>query len=178
MSKVSFTNLKLKMNNEVKTFEFNDHIIEVKQYLNSNDKYDLIMVTLQKSEEDGIYNSFKLDLFFALNLVYMYTNLSFTEKQKEDEIKLYDLLKSSNFIDMMLDYIPEDEYNELLNAIETIAKEKMKYSTTAGAVIQKIISDLPKNAQAAMEIVNSFDKEKYKEVLSFAESINNGKSFA
>lgn len=178
MSKVSFTNLKLKMNNEVKTFEFNDHTIEVKQYLNSNDKYDLIMVTLQKSEEDGIYNSFKLDLFFALNLVYMYTNLSFTEKQKEDEVKLYDLLKSSNFIDMMLDCIPEDEYNELLNAIETIAKEKMKYSTTAGAVIQKIISDLPKNAQAAMEIVNSFDKEKYKEVLSFAESVNNGKFFA
>ena len=72
MAKVAFTNLKLKKLNEIKTFEFNGQNIEVKQYLDSDDKYDLIMITLQKSEEDGIYNPFKLDLYFHLHLEFIF----------------------------------------------------------------------------------------------------------
>ena len=94
MSKVSYANLKLKVNNEVKTFNFNGTEVEVLNYLPTEDKYDLIMISLQKANEDGIYNPLLLDVFFHLNLVYMYTNLSFTTKQKEDEFKLYDTLKS------------------------------------------------------------------------------------
>ncbi len=67
------------------------------QYLPAQDKYDLLMITLQKSLENGAYNEFKLNLYFELNLVYMYTNISFTEKQREDEFKLYDTLESNGF---------------------------------------------------------------------------------
>ena len=90
--KVSYANLKLKTKDEIKTFNFNNTEIEVKQYLPIEDKYDLVMITLQKAEENGIYNALKLDMYFHLHLVYMYTNLSFTEKQKENEMKIYDTL--------------------------------------------------------------------------------------
>ena len=83
--KVSYANMKLKVNTEVKTFDFGGQKVEVLQYLPAQDKYDLLMVTLQKSLENGAYNEFKLNLYFELNLVYMYTNISFTEKQREDE---------------------------------------------------------------------------------------------
>ena len=88
MSKVSYANLKLKVDTSVDTFDFNNQTIEVLKYLPIEDKYDLIMITLQKAEEDGIYNDIKLDMYFHLNLVYMYTILSFTEKQKENEAKI------------------------------------------------------------------------------------------
>ena len=88
--KVSYANMKLKVNTAVKTFKFCEQEIEVLQYLPARDKYDLLMVTLQKALEEDGYNEFKLNLYFELNLVYMYTNISFTEKQSEDEFKLYD----------------------------------------------------------------------------------------
>ena len=34
----------------------------------------------------------------------------------------------------------------------------LTYRNTAGAVLQSVINDLPRNAQAAAEIVESFDK--------------------
>ena len=69
MSKVSYANLKLKTKAEVSTFEFEGQTIEVLNYLPIDEKYDLIMITLQQAEEDGIYNSLKLDFHFHLNLM-------------------------------------------------------------------------------------------------------------
>ena len=99
-NKVSYAKLNLKVNKDIKTFKINEQEVEVLQYLPFEDKYDLVMITLQKAEEDGIYNELKLDMYFHLYLVYMYTNISFTEKQKEDELKLYDTLKSNGIIDI------------------------------------------------------------------------------
>ena len=172
MGKVSYANMKLKVKNNVKTFKFQDNDIEVIQYLSSEDKYSLINITLQKSLEDGFYNPLKLDVYFHLHLVYMYTDISFTEKQKEDEFKIFDTLKNNNFIDLMLENIPEDEYNYLLKIMEeTIEKNK---NTVAG-VISKLINDLPTNAQAAMDIVNNFDKDKFQAVKDFAIAANGGR---
>jgi len=47
--KVSYANMKLKVNTQVKTFKFGGQDIEVLQYLPAKDKYDLLMITLQKS---------------------------------------------------------------------------------------------------------------------------------
>ena len=170
--KVSYANLKLKTKDEIKTFNFNNTEIEVKQYLPIEDKYDLVMITLQKAEENGIYNALKLDMYFHLHLVYMYTNLSFTEKQKENEMKIYDTLESNGFIDKMIEIIPEEEYNALFTFMDEIMLNTLNYTNTAGAVIQSIINDLPKNAKIAKDIVDSFDKEKYHQVIEFAKAAN------
>ena len=50
MAKVSFTNLKLKMNKEIKEISFNNTKIEVLQYLPIEEKYDLVMITLQQAK--------------------------------------------------------------------------------------------------------------------------------
>ena len=105
MAKVSYANLKLKLYQPSNVMDFNGQEIDVIQYLPVEDKYDLIMVILQKAEENGIYNPIKLDMYFHLYLVYMYTNLSFTDKQRENEPKIYDTLKSNGFIDLMLFFI-------------------------------------------------------------------------
>ena len=64
------------------------------------------MVTLQKSLEEGVYNPVKKDMYFHLYLVYMYTDITFTEKQREDESKLYDVLESNGLIPAVLKNIP------------------------------------------------------------------------
>lgn len=173
--KVSYANMKLKVDKSVNTFDFEGTKVEVLKYLPIEDKYDLIMITLQKSEENGTYNPLKLDIYFHLHLIYMYSNLSFTDKQKEDELKLYDCLKSSGFIDKFVEAVDDDEYKYLFDMMEDTLNIYMTYRNTAAAVLQSVIQDLPKNAQYAADIVNSFDKDKFKEVVDFAEAANGGR---
>ena len=175
MAKVSYANLKLKTNTSVKTFSFEGQEIEVKQYLPTEDKYDLIMITLQNSHEINIFNSLKIDFYFHLNIIYLYTNLSFTEKQKENEYKLYDTIVSSGLLALVLEHIPESEYTFLLEHLEEVKKSLIEANLSISTMVQSIINDLPTNARAAAEIVDSFDKTKYQEVINFAKAANGGR---
>ena len=174
--KVSYANMKLKVNTSVKTFDFKGQKIEVLQYLPAQDKYDLLMITLQKSLENGMYNEFKLNLYFELNLVYMYTNISFTEKQREDEFKLYDTLKSNGFYELFFEAINEDEYNELFVQLNNIKEASFENRTSIGGAISHIIDDLPANAEAAAKIVDNFNPNQYKSVVDFATYANGGRN--
>lgn len=175
MAKVSFANLKLKVDKEVKTVDYGGTQIEVLQYLPIADKKDLVDITLQKAEENGIYDPIQVDMYFHLHIVYMYSNLSFTDKQKEDESKLYDILESNGLIAAVLKGMREKEYSTLYAWIVDKQKKIMKYKNTAGAVLQSVINDLPRNAEAAAQIVENFDPTKYQEVINFATAANGGR---
>lgn len=174
MAKTSFASMKLKVNDSVREFDFNGHKIEVKQYLPMEDKIDLVQISLQKSEEDGVYNEALLDMYFNLNIIYLYTNISFTDKQREDEFKLYDLMQSNDLIPQVIANMDEDEYNSLLDYIQRIRKDRLKYKQTAASVIQSLVQDLPGNAEAAAEIVEKFNPEQYQAVVDFATAANGG----
>lgn len=171
MAKVSFASLKLKVKDEVKKININDKEIEVKQYLPATDKYDLIMISLQQSKENGIYNDFKLDMFLHLNLVFMYTNLSFTDKQREDLPGLYDILETNGIIDLVVKNIPEEELSNIYAAISEIKDSLVAYENSFAGVANNFITNLPENAQAAADIVDNFDPEKYSEVVNFAKAV-------
>ena len=174
MAKVSYAGLKLKVNTEVNTFQFGENktVIEVLKYLPIEDKNDLIHIALQNAEENGIYNDILVEMYFNLYIVYFYTNLNFTDKQKEDPAKLYDQMESNGLITQIIAHMNEDEYANLLTYLETIRDETLTYKNTAGAVLQTIVQDLPKNAAAAAEIVNSWTPEQFDQVKRLAQMAN------
>lgn len=176
MAKISYANMKLKTKDNTTIVDFNGNNIEVLQYLPIGKKYDLIMIAVQNAYEDGVYNILKLDMYFHLYLVYMYSNISFTDKQKEDELKLYDTLKSSGLLDIIISNIPEDEYTTLFKYIQDTIQAKTQYSQSFSGVINKLINDLPAQAEAAMSIVENFDKTKFQEVINFAQAANGGRA--
>ena len=175
MAKISYANLKLKVDNKISTFKFNDTEIEVYNYLSAEDKYELVMLTLQKAREGKIYNPIKLDVYFHLHLIYMCTNLSFTDKQREDELKIYDTLKSNGFIEAFLNAYSTEEYNDLLKFIDDEIEAEMRYNLSASGILSQFIVDLPKNAEAMQDILNNFDKNKFQEVIKFAQAANGGR---
>lgn len=173
---ISYANMKLKPINTTHDLLFNDNItIKILNYLPIEDKYDLIMVTLQKSFENGYYNPLKMDMYFHLNLIYLYTDINFTEKQREDENKIYDTLKSNGILDAFLKDFDENEYNELLTLLEETKNEIMHYKCSTSALLQSIITDLPKQAEAVQKIIDNFDQEKYQNVINFAKAANGGR---
>ena len=175
MANIKFEDLNLQTTNEIKTFKWGDKEIEVKQYLPVQDKYDLVMITLQKSFEDGIYNPLKLDMYFHLNLLYLYSNIEFSEQEREDETNLCDKLENSGFMTEFLKTWNENEYNYLLDKIDDLQYKIEQYNATAASVLRGFINDLPANAEAAQKIVENFDPAKYQAVVDFAKAANGGR---
>ena len=155
---------------------YNDTVINVLKYLPISDKNDLITISLQKAEQDGIYNNTLLEAYFYLNIVYLYTDIEFSDEDRTDEMELYDILENNGIIDRVIEAIGEDEYGELKDKLITQMNDNMKYQNSAAAVLQRIITDLPKNAQAAKDIMDNFDQNKYQQVVNFATAANGGRN--
>jgi len=68
---------------------------------------ELIAAVLNQCQDDNNFiNEAKIALFMNLEMVFRYSNISFTEKQKEDPAKLYDLLAGSGFFDDFFAVLP------------------------------------------------------------------------
>jgi hypothetical protein len=157
-----------------KVINFNGQEIEVVNYLSANDKYDLIMITLQKSFEKNIYNPFKIDMYFDLNVVYLYTNIVFDAEDRLDEAALYDTLKRSGLMDAVKAEIDSDELWDIKNTIWQLSEIILKYRNTFGAVVGAFIEQLPQNMEKAKDIIGEFDPEKWKGLMSMASQIKAG----
>lgn len=171
----TFQSLNISTNTETKTFSINEQTVNVLQYLPIDQKYDLVTITLQNAEEDGIYNPIVLDAYFHLYIVKMYTDIEFSEEEMFNALDAYDALVSQGVLAEILKLIPDEEYDMLHCALTDFMELKMKYLTTAAAMIQKIVNDLPKNAEAANKVVESFDKDKYANLIELARSLGGGK---
>ena len=172
METINYKELNISKDISTTSFKFNEQSIEVLKYLPIRDKYDLIDITLQKAEEDGYYNPIKLDVYFNLNIVYLYTNLIFTEEERANEEKLYDELKSSGLMDAIISTVAEEEYNDLIGLMDDLINAKRTYKLSTAGVISTAINSLPEKAQAAADIVNSFDPDKFASVVNFAAAAN------
>ena len=175
MAKVSYANMKLKMNENIKEVQLGETKIEVKQYLPIEDKYSFLNIVLQNSLENDIYHPVKVDMYFHLYLVYLYTNINFTDKQKEDESKLFDVLLTNGVIGSVIANMPKDEYDVLVSLLNQMIEKNEKYKTTFAGIIGRFINDLPAQADAAMKIVENFDPNKFQEVVAFAQAANGGR---
>ena len=69
----------------------------------------------------------------------------------------------------------EFDYSELFNMLDDTKRELTEYKHSVSGIIQNIITDLPKQAEAMQDIIDNFDKEKYQNVLNFAKAANGGR---
>lgn len=175
MAKVTYASLKLKTNTDVITVDYNGTKIEIQKYLPVAEKYDLISVTLQKALEDAVYNPLKVDMFFHLHLVYMYTNITFTDKQREDETKLYDTLYSNGLIDLVLENIDELEYETLSTYLQDTIDQDLTYKTTVAYLLNSFLVDMPAKIENIQNMMNQIDKEKFTDAINFAKALNGGR---
>lgn len=142
MAKVAFSKLGLKKQNEVKTIIINEQNIEIKQYLPVNDKLALIGRVLTAAQDDNNFlNPIKLEVIGTIEIIMTYTNINFTEKQKEDLSKLYDLCDENNITNLIIAAIPETEYNFILQGIEDTAKALYDYHTSVLGILESVATD-------------------------------------
>lgn len=144
MAKVAFSKLSLKENKDVNTIVFNDIEIEIKKYLSIEDKLNMISAAINNAmDENGDINSVVLEAHFNLQVVFYYTNLTFTDKQKENLVKLYDLLKGSGLMDAVIDAIGFDneEYYDSYRGCKSTVNEIMTKKQSARGIMEDIVAN-------------------------------------
>ena len=143
MAKLGFTKLGLKPNNEIKLVEFNGQDIEIKQYLPIEEKLDLItnVINLSTDEKNTFTNPIKIKVYMALEIIEKYTNIGFTEKQKENPTKLYDLMNGSGLVKIIIDALPSMEYDEILNGIKESVEAFDNYRNSIMNILDSMSKD-------------------------------------
>ncbi len=171
MAKVAFSKLNLNKNTEVSTFEWGDQIIEIKDYLPMGDKLNLISDIINDSiDSNGYYNPARVYFHTILKMIMAYTNISFTEKQKEDPKKLYDLMVGSGFSAKVFSEINPGEYAQIKAWVSDTIHSIYEYKNSAAGILDVISSDyqgLELDAQAIKnELNNKEDLQFLKDVLT------------
>ena len=147
MAKVPFSKLQASVNGRDTCVSYMNRSgeeikYEVKYYLPFKEKLDLVSNIINKSIDDnGFYNPMRVKLYTTLEVVYAYTNLTFTPKQKEDPFKLYDLLVSTGLYDNITNYICREDLEELEGSIWDTIKSIYDYKNSVMGILDDISTD-------------------------------------
>lgn len=142
MAKIGFAKLGLKPNSNIVIVEVCGQDIEVKQYLPVEEKLDIIITVLELShDQNNFSNPIKVQVYAALEIVERYTNINFTEKQKENPTKLYDLLTGNKVLDKIIEAIPQDEYDNLIQGIYTTIDSVYSYQNSIMGILENVSAD-------------------------------------
>lgn len=147
MAKVPFSKLQAKVDGgATQNFYYNlagDEIYyEVKHYLPIEEKLELVSRIINQSVDDnGFYNPMRVKLYMVLEITYAYTNLSFTEKMKEDPFKLYDILVSTGIFTDIIDVIREKDWKEIQENVWSTIKNIYEYKNSVMGILESIKED-------------------------------------
>ena len=142
-NKVGLTKLGLKKNTNLTTIEWNGQVIEIKEYLPIQEKLDLIgRIVNQSLDDNNFVNPARLQIFMTLELLYTYTNINFTEKQKEDFLNLYDLFISNGLWKIIYEKLCAiGEFEIIFKTVTAVIDELYKYKNSALGILQAITED-------------------------------------
>lgn len=144
MAKIAYSKLGLNkmVNKDPSIIEFNEQQIEVAQYLPIEKKLDLISDIINSSlDNNTYYNPCRIEIFMLTKIIEAYTNLTITDKQKEDIFKFYDQLVASGFADIVLNNIPIKDYNFIYRSVSKTIKNIYKYKNSALGVLESVSTD-------------------------------------
>lgn len=142
MVKVNVTKL-----NKIKSLDpidikIGEETISVVQYLPLEKKLTIMQNIIEQAgnNEEGFYNIVKLTVFYTIEMLRAYTNISFTEKQLEEPQKLYDIIVLNNIWETVKDSIPEKERDYIWDNTCALAREITEYNHSALGIL-KLMSD-------------------------------------
>ncbi len=147
MAKVPFSKLQACVNGSDCTLSYHNKAgeeiqYEVKRYLPFGEKLELVSRIINQSIDDnGFYNPMRVKLYMTLEVVYAYTNLSFTEKMKEDPFKLYDILVSTGIFKDIVNVILESDWKEIQENVWDSIKNIYNYRNSVMGILDTISTD-------------------------------------
>ena len=160
MAKVSFSKLGLTKNTNIKNIEYNGQNIEVKQYLPINDKAIVASNVLNYTIDNGttrFINPLQVEVYTLLQIIEKYTNITFTDKQREDPAKLYDLIVSSGLWELVFEQIDKNDYAAMISYVNKSVEAFYNYYNSIYGILDNINKQYETMNLDATEIQKKLD---------------------
>ena len=157
------------------TIEWEGDAINIKNYLPIESKIDLIQLVAQQSVENGIFMPIKVDMYMGMYLIFFYTDIEFTEEEKENIPELFDEMFNSGLYNEILNFIPDTEKNIIYTNLDTYVEKVEKHNSTTAYMINQILEQLPITMEETNELMENFNTDKFAEVMNFARAANGGR---
>lgn len=143
MAQTTYTKLNLKPNfDEIATIHCGNEQIEIKQFLPLEKKLEVLTNIINNSiDERGFYNTARIDFNIKMEVLYAYTNIKFTDKQKENPMKLYDNFIASGLMKQIWDLIPEDDRDWFEKHVNASIISIMKYRNSIYGILDALRTD-------------------------------------
>lgn len=151
---VTFDSLKKELLLKIKAIEINGQTIEVKQYLPVNDKLTLISAVLEQvaQNEYPFANSVQMDVYTTLGIIYAYSNIEFSDEEKDNPAELYDELEKQEISNRIIAAIPQAEYEFVIEGIEKQVAAYYTYRNSVKGIIEDVSKDYSNLDLEAAEI--------------------------
>ena len=95
----------------------------------------------QSIDDNGYYNPMRVKIFTTIEIVYAYTNLNFTPKQKENLFKLYDQLTSTGIFQQIRSCIVENDLKDIEETIISTIDNIYKYKNSAMGIFESVTAE-------------------------------------
>lgn len=143
MAQVTYTKLGLKPNfDEIAIIHCGNEQIEVKQFLPLEKKLEVLTSIINNSiDERGFYNTARIDFNIKMEMLYAYTNIKFTDKQKENSMKLYDNFVASGLMKQIWDLIPENDRDWFEKHTNASIVSIMNYRNSVYGILDSLQTD-------------------------------------
>ena len=141
-----------------KTIMINDQEVTLIKYLPTQEKVNLVdRVVNSVIDTTGYVNPMKLDIYFNIEIVKTYTNISITDKMMENPTKLFDTLRINGILDTVLDEIDPDGQNDLYNYVDEATSNIVSYLNSFSGMMKTVSDNYNIANMNADEIMNKLD---------------------
>lgn len=142
-----------------KTITWRGKEIKISDYLPIDEKIALIDIALQKSMYNGMVHPLRLKKYYELGLVYMYSDIIFTEEDKADEAKIYDELYTSGLLNEIIKNINGKEIILLKDMLNNTRDEYSRYTSSAVGMVDILLESLSTRIPALQESLSNLSPE-------------------
>ena len=154
MAKVALSKLKLEKEIEPKKIIINDIEIEVYQYLDTAVKTMIVQSAAWGSLAKNIVDEILLDAYLHVLILEYYTNITLTDKHRENLLSTFDLLQSNGIFEQIVAAMPDGEYDYLFNSTLNLAKKINEYNTSLASIFEQL-----SESNLNPDFVNNFKEE-------------------
>ena len=139
-------------------------------------KINIVQLALQESLENGVYNEGKLQVLFYVYTIFYYTDINFTDEEKQDCFKIFDILWENGLLEKILAKIDSTEMKILTELLNNQKETNEKHNLSIAGMVDNLINGLPLAMAEVSNLIDNFNPEKFQEVMNFATAANGGRS--
>lgn len=159
MAKISLKDLTPIKSIPPQEIEINGKKVLVEQYLPLEKKAAMIERILANSvDETGFISPMRLAVFFRLEVVRCYSNISITDKMMEQPEKLFDQLVMNKVIGAVSCGMPTEEWEDIEKSVNKCAKAVQAYQNSFVGIMKAINKDYDATKLNVDEIMSTLDQ--------------------